>query len=129
MLDEGTLLEFQADAESLMTDTCRVTEPDGQTFDQDTKQLVTTAGATVYEGKCRLRPTNVDRSVESGDTRVLLTHGVLSVPVAATGLKTGQQVEMLTSRNPILAGQKLTLRNPQPGSQLSAQRWGCEVVS
>ncbi|HET7386851.1 MAG TPA: DUF6093 family protein [Nocardioidaceae bacterium] len=124
-------LRGQSAAERLMTDTCTITRPDPDTppvFD-DATGTYTTPTVTVYEGKCRVRPTNVDRTVEAGDVRVHLWHSVISVPISVSGVQVNDTVTITASTDPGLVGKVYTVGNIDLGTAITARRLGCNLAS
>lgn len=57
----AALPELRREAESLMTDTCRIDRPTGSTLDPQNHQQVT-IWALVWSGPCRARVTSADRT-------------------------------------------------------------------
>ena len=116
-------------AVALMVDACTITRGnDTQTFDPETGEYVTTPGATVYTGPCRVKPRdNSDLVVEVGGQNVTLLPYIVSVPIEAVVFKVDDRVTVTASQlDPSLVGLKLRVKETIAGSHLSARRLGCE---
>jgi hypothetical protein len=128
------LLYLQAEAESRMLDTCRITraDPDADNaVDPVTGLPAAGTRTTVYEGKCRLRTPG---TVSTGSTRqsagdvITSVTPILSVPISAPAAWVDDRVEMLTSVNPAVVGLRLTVSGLVPSSQITAQRVSVTAV-
>lgn len=123
----AALSTLQAEAESRMSDTCRITRSSlaGEDLDPVTWLPVAGARSVVYTGPCRLR---TGGSVSAGSQRqsagdtVTQVASVLSVPSSAGRVKVDDVVEMLSSVNPSLPQVLFTVSGLIPGSQMTAQR-------
>lgn len=122
---------FQADAESMMTDSCRVTRSGGErTWDDATGTYTTPSATVLYEGKCRVRPRNLavaEPDVAGRETGVLAWE--VHLPVAGTGAVTrGDTVEITAAAmDPSLVGRRFTVMAPFVGS-VTARRLPVEAV-
>lgn len=126
----GATLAGRRAAEGLMTDTCTITRGGGdRVFDPPTGEYVTTAGAQLYSGRCRVRPRdNADQVVEAGGQTVSLFPYVVSLPVSAVPFAVDDLVTVTDSRlDPALVGVLLRVRQVNVGSQVTARRLGCEL--
>ena len=135
MLGESIAAELpliRAQAESLMVDSCRITAPGAPTWDDATGTYTPGAGATVYEGKCRLRkPSAAPQNVDAGEAGWAVDDYVLSLPVlTSAGVKDGHEVEILSSVfDPAAVGLLLTVSGGHSQTHSSARRLPCKVVS
>lgn len=76
---------LQAQAESMMRDTVRITREGAEVFDPDTGTY-TPSVTTIYEGKCRLvLRSSVVQDVDAQSQLLALQGPRLDVPVAGTG--------------------------------------------
>ena len=122
----GVLRDLQSEAESRMSDTCRVTRAVTGSPDLDPVTGLPTVPArtTVYEGVCRVRTggavSSGSQRESAGDT-VTQVSSVLSVPITAARVLVDDRVEILTTVNPAL-NQAFTVSGLVPGSQMTAQR-------
>lgn len=122
----AALATLQGEAESRMTDTCRITRAVASTGDVDPVTGLPTAGTrtTVYTGVCRVR---TGGSVSAGSQRqvagdtVTAVSSLLHLPIGAPQVKVNDRVEILTSVNPTMVG-LFTVSGLVPGSQMTAQR-------
>ena len=127
MTIQSILAGGQAVAESLMTDTCRVTRQAaaGGSLDPVTGLPVSPAPTVVFEGRCRLRTPAVSSfgsaRVAAGDQAVLV-NPILSVPASAPPIRMDDRVEVLTSGTPALVGLVLAVSGLVPSSHMTAQR-------
>jgi len=115
-----------------MTATCRITEKGdvGNTTDSDSGEVTTPAGATIYEGKCRVRPTATQsQDVESGGAELARFDYVISVPFSVATVREGHRVLVLSSPDPALVGTLVEVRMVDRGDHISARRLSCEEVS
>lgn len=117
----------QAFAEQQMTDTATITGPAGTpTFNATTGAYTPSPGATLYTGKCRVKPQNVvDRTVQAGERPVHIWPYVVSVPMTATGIPVDATVTVTASADPDLVGQVLTVKDVARGTSVTARRLGC----
>lgn len=123
------LAEGRALAESLMTDTCRITKPgDGpRVYDPETMQYTDPARVTVYEGKCRVQIRGERSSgaeQEAGGRMVGTQQPELQLPVDGTeDVAPDHIVEMLTAvHDSSLVGRKFTIDGRHEKSQATMRR-------
>lgn len=124
-------------AKSRMRDQCIIRrKSDGPGVrDEETGQIVYPAPVVLYgpdiaphRGKCRIRMAYANGAVmvDAGSSIVMQqTHIGLPDDVV---LERGDEVEILKSDNPLLVGEKFTIRPLPTGSQQSANRYGIEAV-
>lgn len=121
---------IQSQAESLMTDEVTFTRAAGTpTFDPSTGSYTTPTPMVVYSGKCRIsgHKTRFDRVYEAGAEPVSTMRIYVDLPVAADYDAAVDDIGTVTaSLDPRAVGQKLRVRQPQYGSQMSARHLGCE---
>ncbi len=132
----GDIEELQDEAESLMTDTCRITRPgtgeQAGTFNPATGLFTYDAQPQVYSGKCMIRvPGTVSTGKArptAGDEASLLT-AIFSIPFDGPRLDVNDDIVFLTSRyNQALVGRHFTVTGLLPGSQITKQRVSVEAV-
>lgn len=129
----AALPELRAQAESRMRDTCIVTGPGGEpAWDEGSGTYTTPDGATVYEGKCRVRqasPTGAQAS--PGDAAWSVDHAVVSLPVDGTdSIGPGHVIVITTAADePSRAGWKFTVEAGHYQTDSTARRLPCKVVS
>lgn len=105
LLDEirDALPEFQAEAESLMVDTCVITwlDPDAAwTVDPETGLDVPPAPVTVYEGPCKVQTWEpYEQSPEVGGQTYVRQRYFVHVPVSAGPFEVGAVVEITEATN------------------------------
>lgn len=132
----GDIEELQDEAESMMTDTCRITRP-GQgelsgSIDPVTGLFTHTADAQVYQGMCSIRvPGTVSTGKArptAGDEASLLT-AIFAIPFDGPRIDVADDILFLTSRyNHALVGRHFTVTGLLPGSQITKQRVSVEAV-
>ncbi len=129
----AALPELRRQAESMMRDTCTITRPGAQTWD-DAAGAYTPGGAPVqlYSGPCRVRRPNVaEREALAGDADWTLTGAVVSIPVDGTTddlLGATVHVEHC-EMDPALTGRDLKVTGPHAQSQATARRLRCVEVA
>lgn len=107
----AALPELTAQAESLMVDKIELREPDtlGE-FDPDTNTQPKVAGALVYSGRCRVREGGrVSSEQVVGEQQVTVSDYKVAIPRTAVGIKVSQVGTVITSRDPALVGQRMTV--------------------
>lgn len=122
---------LRAEAESMMTSTCTIREPDGEwTTNPDTGEAVQLDGATVYSGKCRVRPASLQaQSRQMGGDEVFLSDWMVSVPASATAVGKGHLVTIDSSPDGALVGLVGEIQDVARGDNLTARRMWCREVS
>lgn len=127
MTAAGVTVRGQRFAEQQMTDTCTITGPGGTpSFNSSTGAITASAGASLYSGKCRVKPANVqDRQVQAGERSVQVWPYVVSVPMSATGVGVDAVVTVTASADPELVGQVLIVKDVTRGTNVTARRLGC----
>ena len=127
----GILAAGRRRAESLQRDTCRITRPGPNVWDEAT--LTYTPSTTpVYEGKCRLlNPYRAPTTASSPGQAQTVQLARLSLPVLTSlGIKEGDIVEYLTSESdPDLPGTKFKVIGGAHQSDATARRVPIEEVS
>ncbi len=129
----AALPELRRQAESMMRDTCTITRPGAQTWD-DAAGAYTTGGAPVqlYAGPCRVRRPNLaEREALAGDADWTLAGAVVSIPVdGTTDDLLGATVHVVgCEMDPALTGRDLTVTGPHSQSQATARRLRCVEVA
>lgn len=123
----AALPELRRQAESRMTDTCRITQPgDGEPVWDPATGTYTQPTVTVYEGKCRIKaPALVNPFQSSGGSVETwqVEESILSVPVDAPSIDSAMTVTYLTApNNPNLPGRVFGVVGPHHESTATAQR-------
>ncbi|MFJ6293197.1 DUF6093 family protein [Streptomyces griseoviridis] len=114
-------------AETLMTDTCLI-EDLGVVTTADDGQDATTPVA-VYAGKCRVKPASTAVTTPSVNAAAQTWQYKVSIPFGDVQLRTGLRVTVTASQDPTLVGLRLTLRNFDGGTHITARRMWCTEVS
>jgi hypothetical protein len=116
----------------MQTDACTITRIDPsatKTFDPATGTYSVPAVLTVYSGKCRVsgHKTRFDKVENAGQEPVSMMRVYVDLPVAADYDAAVDDIVTITaSLDPGAVGQKLRVRQPQYGSQMTARHIGCE---
>lgn len=110
---DRTIRIGQRMAESLMTDTLRVTraDPDAEPAHDEWGNIVSPPGTVVYEGRGKFQHRDPYPSTpDAGEAR--WTQGVRMVhfPIGTTSVQSGDIVECVASRNERLVGLKVRVR-------------------
>ncbi|MBW3088825.1 hypothetical protein KIH77_08835 [Bifidobacterium sp. 82T24] len=123
-------------AESLMTDTFRITRHTGETVDPETG-AVTQAVTTVYEGRGKLQTAGGVASNRATATGESSNAGgmvpewalYLHLPWTATGVREKDMAECTASSDPDLIGRRYRLVNMQSEkSHATAKRWNVQEI-
>lgn len=119
------LPELQAEAESLMTSTARITrfDPDADPeWDEETGEY-TDVLSTVYLGKCKVQTFQAfENEPEAGGAARVIQRYYLHVPVSAGVFLPGDRAEITASANPILVGNVYVVAAPHEKDWQTAQR-------
>lgn len=126
----GIAARGRAAAERIMTDTCTITRPAATgTLNPTTGQVVKTA-TTIYTGKCRVKAeagTSVG-DVGAGETAAARVTPIVSIPLSAATVHSGDRVLVSASSDDELDGKALLVRAVAVGTFLTARRLICEVL-
>lgn len=127
---EAELPFLRAEAESRMTDTCRITRPgDGEpVFNPETGQYDDPAPVITYEGKCRISPRQSGASASTataGDASWQVGEFPLHLPAIGSELvRVGHTVTYLTAKHdPALVGNTYGITVEPDLSQATARRF------
>jgi hypothetical protein len=118
-------------AEAGMIDSCRITRVTSTLVDERTGKA---AGGTidlVYEGRCRIQQAQAEGQREDiAEASLVLLRLELQLPATTTGIREGDDAEILTSVNdPDLAGRTLKVRDLAHKSEATARRIQCMEVT
>lgn len=130
----AALGRFRARAESLMTDTCRITRPgEGEpVLNTGTGQYDDPAPITVYEGPCRIPPrgTTSTATADAAGQSFAVGEYPFEIPVEHAGytageeVRPGQTVTYLTAKyDPALVGRVFGIVDPVLQSQATKRRF------
>ena len=122
---------LQAEAESMMRDTCTVRRKTGTTFDRATGKTVDVL-AVIYTGRCRLRTPNVQTvGVDQGLVSWVVQDAVLSLPAATSGdVRIGDIATIDTSTlTPDNVGRRFTIESDPAVTYATAARYRCKEVA
>lgn len=111
-----------ADADA---DTCVITEPGEPTFDPGTGTYTPGAGTTIYDGACIVRPLTAS-DVQAGEQQVELRGYLVMVPWDTTGVGPDQLVAVTSTRDPVLNGKELVVRNVASDSYVTRRAVFCD---
>lgn len=128
----GVLAAGRRRAEWKMRDTCRITSPGAETWDEATLSNVPGAPVVVYEGKCGLlSPYRAPTTATTPGQSQAVQLSRLSLPVATSiGVREGMDVEYLTSESdPDLPGTWFKVVGGAHQSDATARRVPVEEAS
>ncbi|HQN97776.1 MAG TPA: DUF6093 family protein [Thermoanaerobaculales bacterium] len=128
----AALPELRRQAESMMRDTCTITRPGAQTWDDAAGAYTGGAPVQLYAGPCRVRRPNLaEREALAGDADWTLAGAVVSIPVdGTTDDLLGATVTVVgCEMDPTLTGREFTVRAPHAQSQATARRLRCVEVA
>lgn len=122
---QARIARGQRAAEALMTDTCTLRRPTGETeLDEETGQVVPTYD-TIYEGRCKVQmsgSTFSSSAQEIGGTVVTVTSRYVHLPLSAPEAKVNDEVLMNTSLGPQLPGKVFRVVSPFAKTYPTARR-------
>jgi hypothetical protein len=121
----------RAAAESLMSSTCTIRQRGtGPVTNPTTGAVTFPAGATVYSGRCRVRPSGTQGSTaEAGGAELFVFDYLISVPFAVTGVAEGHRVTIDASPDPALVGAEVEVQKVDRGEHITARRLACSEVA
>ncbi len=129
---DEALANGRAAAEDSMIDTCLITRT-AITSTNEYTGLTHETVTTVYSGKCRVqqrgRAHRRERNAYSGDKLLFELDMELQLPMSATGIKTRDDVTMLTSRDPELVGRTFKVKGLAHKTDATARRLGIEEAT
>lgn len=126
---------LRAFAESLMTDSCRITRPGIPVTDPATGET-RAASSVLYEGRCKIQTAggvaseNTEGGVAQALGALIPQWGLyLHLPATVTGLMPGDVATVTESRDPAFGGRRYRLVNMQSEkSHATARRWHVREV-
>lgn len=123
------LVVARSRAESLMTSTCTIRERDGEWTTGEDGEASQAPGATVYSGKCRVRPAGTQAQPgSSGGDETFDFDYLVSVPFSVTAVAEGQVLTVDSAPDPALVGATVEIRRVDRGDQITARRLACTEV-
>ena len=124
---------MRAAAESLMVDTIRFAEPGTETFDPNTGTYVTTPGATIYEGPCKVQVrSGSPRDVNVGEAEVVIDRLEIHVPYDAAYIppsSVGEITAVGDHSDPSLVGNRYRVLGTHAATFKTARRLPVELVT
>ncbi|MDT0477397.1 DUF6093 family protein [Streptomyces sp. DSM 41014] len=124
---DQTAAAGRAMAEALMRDTCLIEDLGVVTTTDDGQDL--TVPVVLYDGKCRVKPASTAVTTPSVNAAAQTWQYKVSIPFGDVQLRTGLRVTVTASQDPTLVGLRLTLRNFDRGTHITARRMWCTEVS
>lgn len=116
----SALPEMQAQAVSLMRDTCIISRVTGTTLDGDGREVP--ARATIYSGRCKVQANQlVDTSPEAGGASVTVQRYRVDIPVGTGPVKVGDLI--------VTRGRQFRVTGLHDKSWQTAQRLPVEEVT
>lgn len=121
-------------SESLMTSTCTVRmRADEDVMDPSTGIMTPGLGATVYSGRCRVRPTgNQAQVTTSGGGEIFTFDYVVALPFDENGssaVSEGMLCLITNSIDPALIGVLTEVQKVDRGDYVTARRLSCNDVA
>lgn len=111
-------------AESLHTDTFKVTRGGSTSWDPDQGQVITPGQVIKAEIRGRMRPPSMqEKEPLAGDHQWSISDVVWQVAASTTGIEIGDVVECTNSPDGVNIGGKFTIVQRLTGSQLSSARF------
>ena len=120
---------LRAEAESRMDDLIKTVRAGGKVWDEDAGEWVT-AGVVVYEGKARIKRSNVvSVDADAGSQLTTVDRLQVHVPVGSPPFLLNDLIEVVTSATrPEQVGRRYTVASLFDGSQTTALRYSVEVA-
>lgn len=130
----GELPNLRAEAEAMMTSTCTIRVPGTEdTTDDDTGEVTRTPGATVYSGRCRIRPASGpggdSAEREAGGAQLFVYDYLISVPFVVATVRERHRVTIDSSPDASLVGAEVEVQQIDRGDHLTARRLRCNEVA
>lgn len=120
----STIGFFRMQWERRFVDSCVVKRQTGETFDPDTGQATPTY-ATQYSGPCLVRPGSPSDTV-AGEQQVELRTYTVLVPHHVTTPQVDDLVDVTSTRDGVLNGKTLVVRNVSSDTYNTVRRLVCE---
>lgn len=119
----AALPELQAEAESLMTATCRIERRTGSRFDPYLNTDVATY-APVYEGMCRVRADNAGAAeILAGEQQVTAQSYRCLVPITAPAIRPHDRLTVTASDDPRQQGKAFSVTTVATSSEPICRRF------
>ena len=123
------LPHLQAQAESMMQDTCTVTRGGMDVFNPDTGQYEPAPGPLIYTGKCRIQSGGTQAAnPEAGGAVFTVEKPELQLPFGVS-LEVGDQAVIDSSVNPALVGVAYRVTGLGLKTHATSARYAVEVVT
>jgi hypothetical protein len=118
------LVRAQAFAEEGMVDTCTIRRRTGETTDENSG-TTTPTWADLYAGKCRVQQAIAQAAQhDAGEDYLLQLRLEVQLPMTVTGVKVGDEITIVTSRDPDLPGRAFLVRDLFHKTDASSRRVG-----
>lgn len=117
-------------AEAGMVDTCTIRrrDPDAEVTDPVTGVITAPyLPGDIYSGKCRVqRAQALAQQHDAGEDHILLRQLIVQLPIAAVGLKVGDEVTVTASaHDPDEVGRNFLVRDVEAKSEATVRRLQC----
>ena len=123
---------MRAEAESLMVDTVTFAAPGTETYDDTTGEYVTTPGATIYNGPCKVQVTDViPRDATVGEQQVVVERTLIHIPWDAVEVPANSvgEITAVAAGSGSVLGRRYRVIGSHDKSYATATRIPCEVVT
>lgn len=119
---EAAIQRGRTAAEALMVDACVIKRGTGESTGPG--GVITPTYSTLYTGKCRVQSVGLaDQGTDVGEAYRVITRPQVQLPMAATGLREGDQITITASAlDPDLVGRVYTVRNVLAKTHLTSRR-------
>ena len=132
----AALPELRAQAESMMLDTCVITDGAGEpTWDEASGSWVHAPGGTLYEGKCRVTMQDLQPgTAEAGDATYVVSRPRVDLPISSPGPFPVGAVVTFTALGPatdpaLLTSALKVVQETSKKSYATARRLACVEVT
>lgn len=124
------LAEGRAAAEALMADECAIERVKGSRPDPNDPDKDIPVVEAVWSGPCAVKPSARGAVADKTGVVVVETWGYqVSIPHAVTGVQVNDQVAIVRSLDPSLAGRRVKVVSMDRGTHVTSRRLQCEEVA
>lgn len=99
-------------------------------MDPETGVVISTPGAVVYSGKCRIKPGGTtSQTTEAGGAEMFTFDFAVSLPFSVTAVRERMLLTMDASPDPAAVGLELEVQQMARGEHITARRLLCNEVA
>lgn len=133
MIPADEMTELRATHDSLLIDTCTISEPEAETYDP-ASGYATVAGAQIYSGACEVRVTEsvTVQTSTVGDQLATIERASVKIPVSATPPPVNSVVNVTAvgpASDSALVGRKYRVTGSHTETYATTRLLPCESVA